>query len=155
EAYARALQRLGVVSAADLPRHIAGGGNSRIKLAGVVTARQERTTSRGSRMAYLTLSDASGQFECTVFSAVLNASRDLIEGSAPILLTVEVQVAEDQTRVTGVQVQSLDKAAAGATAALKVFVAGETPLASLKDLVGREAKGRGRIAIVARDGERE
>ena len=155
EAYDRALKRLGVQRAADLQRHVAAVGNARIKLAGVITGRQERTTSRGSRMAYLTLSDASGQFECTVFSEVLNSSRELIEGSAPILVTVEARMDEEQLRVTVTQIDSLDKAAANATAGLRVVLGETGPLAGLKGLIDKESKGKGHIVIVARAGERE
>ncbi len=76
EAYSRALARLGVLNAANLAGHIKGGGGTRVKLAGVVTGKQERMTSRGTRMAYLTVSDASGQFEVTLFAEVLNAARE-------------------------------------------------------------------------------
>jgi len=157
ENYARALARLGALRAADLQRHLAAGGNTRVKLAGVVTGRQERTTSRGTRMAYLTLSDASGQFEATLFAEVLNGARELIEGAAPLLLTVEVQSRpeDDQARLTAVQIESLDAAAARATAGLKVVVGDGGPLGPLKELIGKEGKGRGRIALVARDSGRE
>jgi DNA polymerase-3 subunit alpha len=155
EAYARALARLGVLSAANLQRHISGGGNTRVKLAGVVTGKQERMTSRGTRMAYLTVSDASGQFEVTLFAEVLNASRELIEGSAPILVNLEARMDEDQLRLTASSIESLDKAAANATAGLKVWIGDDKPLATLKDLIKGESKGRGHIILVARTEDRE
>ncbi len=155
EAYARALARLGVLSAANLQRHLSAGGNSRVKMAGVVTGKQERTTSRGTRMAYLTVSDASGQFEVTLFAEVLNAARELLEGAAPILVTLDARTEEDQLRLTASSIESLDKAAANATAGLKVWVGDTAPLPALKDLIGGETRGRGHIIVVARTGDRE
>jgi DNA polymerase-3 subunit alpha len=155
EAYAKALQRLGVLRAADLQRHLAAGGNTRVKLAGVVTGRQERTTSRGTRMAYLSVSDASGQFEVTLFAEVLNGARELVDGAAPLLVTAEAQTTEDQLRLTAVQIESLDAAAARTTGGLKVYLGEAAPLAPLAALIGKEGKGKGRITLVARTAERE
>jgi len=155
EAYARALARLGVLSAANLQRHLAAGGNARVKMAGVVTGKQERTTSRGTRMAYLTVCDASGQFDVTLFAEVLNGSRDLIEGAAPILVTLDARTDEDQLRLTAASIESLDKAAAKATAGLKVWVGDAAPLAVLKAVISGEGKGRGHIIVVARTNDRE
>jgi DNA polymerase-3 subunit alpha len=157
EAYARALARLAVVSAANLAGHIKGGGKTHVKMAGVVTGKQERMTSRGTRMAYLTVSDASGQFEVTLFAEVLNASRELIESSAPLLINLEARTEEggEQLRLTASSIESLDKAAANSTAGLKVWIGDDKPLAMLKELIGGESKGKGRIILVARSGDRE
>jgi len=155
ETYARALARLGVLRASDLQRHLAAGGGSLVKLAGVVIGRQERTTSRGTRMAYLTVSDASGQFEITLFAEVLNAARELIDGSAPLFLEADLRMDEEQLRATATKIESLDTAAARTTAGLKVYVGDSAPLAPLRELIGREGKGRGRVALVARTAERE
>jgi DNA polymerase-3 subunit alpha len=155
EAYGRALARLGVIAAANLQRHLNGGGNTRVKLAGVVTGRQERMTSRGTRMAYLTVSDASGQFEVTLFAEVLNASRELIEGAAPILVTAEARTDEEQLRLTASSIESLDKAASAATAGLRVTIGDDKPLPMLRELIKGESKGRGRIILVARMADRE
>ena len=154
-AYDRALQRLGVMGAAELLRSPSHGGGKAIKLAGVITGRQERTTSRGSRMAYLTISDASGQFEVTLFSEVLGSARELLESGKPVLVTVVPQINEDQLRLTASQIESLDAAAARATAALKVYLGETKAVIPLAALIGKEAKGKGRISLVARAGERE
>ncbi|HEY1722330.1 MAG TPA: DNA polymerase III subunit alpha [Magnetospirillaceae bacterium] len=158
EVYSRALQRLGVVGAANLQRHLAAGGNTRVKLAGVVTGKQERMTSRGTRMAHLTISDASGQMEITMFAEVLGMARELLEATAPILLTVEAQKRdEDESwRFTAIAVESLDKAAAGSTAGLRISINDDKPLPALKEIIGGPGKGKGgHIILVARAGERE
>ncbi len=155
DAYAKSLQRLGVLKIVELARHLAAGGKSRVKLAGTLNSKQERTSSRGSRYAFLSISDSSGLFEVMVFSEILASVRDLLEPNTPLLVTVEARLEDEQLRLTAQQIESLDQAAAKAAAGLKIFIRDEAPLAALKALVGKEARGRGRIALVAQTGERE
>src|SRR5690606_35082598 len=79
DAYARSLKRLGVLKAAEIQKHLQAGGRSRVLLAGNLLSKQERTSAKGSRYAFLTLSDAGGTYEVTVFSEILAVSRDLID----------------------------------------------------------------------------
>ena len=51
--------------------------------------------------------------------------------------------------------ESLDEAAAKASAGLKIVIKDQTPLPRLKELVAKEARGKGRIALVAQSEERE
>jgi DNA polymerase-3 subunit alpha len=155
DAFAKSMKRLGVLTIAELPKHLAGGGKSRVKLAGLLNAKQERTSARGSRYAFLTISDASGMFEVMIFSEVLAAARDLLVPNQPLLITVEARLEEDQLKLTGQQIESLDEAAAKAAAGLKIVLKDAVALPALKELVGKEAKGRGRIALVAQSEERE
>ncbi len=155
DAYAKSLQRLGVMKAAEVPRHLAAGGKSRLKLAGTLNAKQERISSRGSRYAFLTVSDASGLFEVMIFSEVLASARELLESNAPLLITVEARVEEEQLKLTGQQIESLDQAAARASAGLRITIRDEAPLEPLKKLLANEPRGRGRIALVAQTAERE
>ncbi len=155
DAYAKSLRRLGVMKVAEVPRHLAAGGKSRLQLAGTLNAKQERISSRGSRYAFLTISDASGLFEVMVFAEVLAAARELLEPNAPLLLTVEARVEEEQLKLTCQQIDSLDVAAAKAAAGLRITIRDETPLKPLQEIVAKEPRGRGRIALVAQTEARE
>jgi DNA polymerase-3 subunit alpha len=155
DAYGKSLQRLGVLKISEVPHHLAAGGKSRIKLAGTLNAKQERISSRGSRYAFLSVSDASGLFEVMVFSEVLAASRDLLEPNMPLLVTVEARLEDEQLRLSAQQIEGLDQAAAKAAAGLKIVIRDAAPLATLKSLVEKELRGRGRIAVVAQTDDRE
>ncbi len=69
--YGRSLERAGILRWVDLPAALAAGGATRFRLAGIVIGRKERTSARGSRFAFVQLSDNSGVFEVTLFSEVL------------------------------------------------------------------------------------
>ena len=147
-AYDRALARLGVTRYADLvaspPRREAGP----IKLAGTVIGKRERTSARGNRYAFVQLSDMSGVYEVTVFSEVLAAARGLLDAGAPLLITAEARIEEDNIRLTAEDIRPLDKAVARAAGGLRVFIRDEVPLTGLRGVIGREGRGRGRITLV-------
>jgi DNA polymerase-3 subunit alpha len=155
DTYGRSLQRLGVLKITEVARHLASGGKSRVKLAGTLNAKQERISSRGSRYAFITLSDASGLFEVMIFSEVLSACRELLESNTPLLVTVEAKIEEEQLKLTGQAVESLDKAAAAAAAGLKIVIGDETPIAPLQAIIAKEPRGKGQLVLVARMGNRE
>ncbi|MGE5517890.1 MAG: DNA polymerase III subunit alpha [Bacteroidota bacterium] len=155
DAFSKSLKRLGVIKIAELPGHLQAGGKGRIKLAGSLLAKQERTSAKGSRYAFLTLSDSSGMFEVTLFSETLAVARDLIEAGGPLLLEVDAKLEDEQLRMTCQRIASLDQEAARAAAGLRIFVRDEAPLPTLAQLVAKEGRGRNRIIIVAQMDKRE
>ncbi|WP_208989658.1 DNA polymerase III subunit alpha, partial [Pseudovibrio sp. POLY-S9] len=54
-------------------------GSSAGRLAGTVTAKQERKTRTGNQMGIVRISDPTGQYEAVMFSETLNQCRDLLE----------------------------------------------------------------------------
>jgi DNA polymerase III subunit alpha len=155
DAYAKSMKRLNVLKITELPRHLQAGGKGRVRLAGSLLSKQERTSAKGSRYAFLQLSDASGMFEVTCFSEVLSASRELLEEGGPLLLDVDARLDDEQLRLTCQKIASLDQEAAKAAAGLRIFIQDESPIKSLSTLMEGVPKGRNRIAIVAQMGSRE
>jgi DNA polymerase-3 subunit alpha len=60
----------------------------------VVVGRQERKSARGNRFAFVQLSDFTGNFEVTLFSDVLERSRNNLDSGTRIILTVEASLEE-------------------------------------------------------------
>jgi len=101
----------------------AGQGPFLAKMAGVVTARQERKSARGNRFAFVQLSDPTGGYEVTLFSEVLEASRDYLEAGAQVVITAEAVMEADQLKLLCRKVQPVDGMVADAGAVgLCVFV---------------------------------
>jgi DNA polymerase-3 subunit alpha len=147
--YGKSLERAGILRIADLPAALAAHASTRFRLAGAVVGKKERTSARGNRFAFVSLSDTSGQFEITVFSDVLAHSRDLLENGQQVIVTVDVRSEEQSLRLTAQKIEPLDNVVAHAAAGLKVFVGAEEALARLKGLFQREAAGgRGRVTVV-------
>ncbi len=149
DSYRNLLQRRRVVSVADLPKAILGG-QSRQVLAGIVIGKQERTSKKGSRFAFVQLSDATGAFEVTCFSETLGRCRHLLDGGKPLLATVSVERAGEGSdlRLTAHDFEDLDEALAKTAAGLKIFVQEPSPVEQLKEVLERDRRGRGRVTMV-------
>ncbi|WP_119458633.1 DNA polymerase III subunit alpha [Rhodospirillaceae bacterium SYSU D60014] len=148
DAYGKTLERLEVVPYVDLPVWMSGRTTNRAKLAGIVINRQERTSSRGNRFAFVQLSDASGMFEVMVFSDLLATERHLLEPGQAVLIGVEVRSEDGNMRLTGQSVRALDEAVTQATTGLRIFLNESMPLDSLCQVMQHEGRGRGRIRLV-------
>ena len=146
-AYERSLQRLGVCRAADLTALLARGTPGRIKLAGTVIDRMERTSAKGNRFAFVQCSDQSGAFELTVFSELLGSKRNLLEPGQAVLVSADGRLDGEQVKLTAQSVERLDDAVANAAAGLRIIVSDPAALEALrKTLEGK--KGRGRVTLV-------
>ncbi len=147
--YGKSLERAGILAFAELSAALAARNSTRFRLAGIVVGKKERTSARGNRFAFVSLSDTSGVFEITVFSDVLSQTRELLDGGQPLIVTVDVRSEEQSLRLTAQKIEPLDQVVAHAAAGLKVFVGAEEALARLKGLFAREAVGgRGRVTVV-------
>ena len=149
DAYAQALRRLGV-SAANQVEIKAQAGVSRVKLAGTVVATKERITRTGSRMAWVRISDASGSVEVTCFSEILSRSRDILANGSNVLVTADLKQEGEAVRITAQDVTPLDQAAAMAGAGIRVWLKETAAVPHIRDLLGRENGGRGRVILVPR-----
>jgi DNA polymerase-3 subunit alpha len=136
------LARLGVVPSGEL----ASVAGQRVKLAGVVIGKQERTTAR-SRFAFLQLSDPSGTFEVTLFAEQLVRAREHLETSRPVLVEGEVRQDDDVIKVRASTVVPLDAALDTArgngtghgAARIEVKLADGAAARELEDLLGAAA----------------
>ncbi len=157
--YEQSLDRLGVVPSDEALARL-NGDPRRLKLAGTILGRRERTSARGNRFAFVQLSDAGGMYEVTAFADQLAAARDLLEPGRSVLLVVEARLDDLQPRLTLQSVQDLDEAAAAAAAGLEIFVSdkdesGGAAIRQLNTVLGKVPSGRGRISLhVGLEGER-
>ncbi len=147
DSFGPTLEKLGVITYDELTRSASGGWR---KLAGIVIGKRELNNRKGHRMAFVQLSDTSGVYEVTLFSEVLGQSRDLLESAQPLMLTVSAELREDgeAPRLTAQAIEGLDQAAARSAPGVRLYVADEAPLESLKALLEREGRGRARVSLV-------
>ncbi|MEL7486572.1 MAG: DNA polymerase III subunit alpha, partial [Pseudomonadota bacterium] len=129
--YEKELRRLGVVSL--------GEAQARAKterfvapMAVVVRGARVRRSKSGKPFAWVECSDASGEFEITVFSEVLESSRSLFEAGTLVLFSVTVEDRDGEARFTAESARRLDAAAAQTTSQLRVAVAHQAALEGIK-----------------------
>jgi DNA polymerase-3 subunit alpha len=150
DAYARSLKKLAVMRYADLVRGL--DRNAVAKVAGIVMSRQERTSQRGSRFAYVQLSDPSGTFEAVVFSEALASAREHLEPGKAVVLSVEARPDGESARLTAKSVEALDKVADTAADGVVVHIRDAAPITGIRSLLERVKKpaARGRVSLMLR-----
>ena len=116
-------------------------GAAIVKMAGTVSGRQERKSARGNRFAFVQLSDPTGQYEVTMFSDTLEASRDFLETGAQIVLQCEATMEADQLKLLGRSVSPIDAVVADAgSAGLRVFIDGPEAIVSVASVLENAAR---------------
>jgi len=150
DSYGPALKRLGVVAAASVDAR-ARAGETRLRLAGcIVGTPGVRRTKSGSPMMWVSLSDASGTAEVTLFSEVLMASRDVLKAGAAVTMRVDVRLDGDSVRLTAADCVSLDAAAAETGVGLRIWLDRTEAVPHIRSILAREAGGRGTVTLVPR-----
>ena len=108
------------------------------KIAGAVSAKQERKSARGNRFAFVSLSDPTGLYEVTVFSDTLEAARDLLEPGQKVVLTVKAELEGETLKLLANAVQPIDVAAEAAGAgAFRIYLDRVEAVPSLAALLSR------------------
>ncbi len=111
--YMPALKRKDVMTLDEVEAK-AARGPFMAKMAGVVAGRQERKSARGNRFAFAQLSDPSGAFEVTLFSEVLEKSREFLDTGSKVVITAEATMESDQLKLLIRSVGPVDAAIADA-----------------------------------------
>jgi DNA polymerase-3 subunit alpha len=155
DAYGPRLARAGVTPIAELEARMAASGGPQVNLAGVVVDKQERRSSRGSRFAFIELSDQTGSVEVAVFSEVLSAGRALLESDRPLFVPAELRMDGDILRVTARTLQALDDVVQNGNSDLTVHLAGEAALDRLSSALSEAGNGRGHVWLVVTLEDRE
>ena len=126
-----------------------GRGHSAFRMAGVLRRRQEKPSRTGEKLAYLTLSDPSGEYEAMVPPAELGRMRDLLEPGAHLLFRMRAKVDGGQFRLIAESAEPLRALPAGtetAMAALRIHLSpASADMAALHArLDGAQVRGGGR-----------
>lgn len=115
-------------------------------MAGVVAGRQERKSARGNRFAFAQLSDTSGGYEVTLFSEVLEKSREFLETGAKVVITAEATMESDQLKLLVRSVGPVDAAIADAgRSSLRVYISQASAVATVAQVL-EDAKSAARNA---------
>ncbi|OIQ31864.1 MAG: DNA polymerase III subunit alpha [Alphaproteobacteria bacterium MedPE-SWcel] len=116
------------------------------KMAGVVAGRQERKSARGNRFAFAQLSDTTGAYEVTIFSDVLEKSREYLDTGSKVVITAEATMESDQLKLLMRSAGPVDSAIADAgRSSLRVYLDTASAVATVATVL-EEAKTAARNA---------
>ncbi|MDO5620796.1 MAG: DNA polymerase III subunit alpha [Paracoccus sp. (in: a-proteobacteria)] len=152
--YMPALRRKKVMTLTELARDAASGPMV-AQISGTVSSRQEKKSAKGTRYAFVQLSDPTGLYEVTVFSDTLDAARALLEPGENVVLQVEAEPSGEGVKMLARSVVSMESVIADAGAdVLIVRLADATPLLDVAAMLARiqaevkaPARGRGPLRL--------
>jgi DNA polymerase-3 subunit alpha len=140
------LERLRVVPSTRVQAALNASPTNRLRMAGIVVRKQERTSQKGNRFAFVQVSDPYGVFEIMIFSELLSATRDLLEAGTPILLSVDVDKKnEDELRFLAQMIEPLTEAVQSVTRQIRINVEKPEAVAAVKSVL--EGAGKGKIKV--------
>ena len=141
------LERLRVTPSTKVEEALHGSPTNRLRMAGIVVRKQERTSQKGNRFAFVAVSDPYGVFEMMVFSDLLNASRELLEAGTPILLSVDVDKKpdSDDLRYLAQTIEPLTVAVQNVTRQLHIHVDTAAAMPKIKTVL--DTAGQGRVKV--------
>lgn len=138
-------ENLKITSYADVEAALAHISMARFQMAGVLLKKQEKMSQKGSKYAFLQLSDPTGIFEVTLFSEMLASCREFLEPGNSLLLSVEAEQKEENIRFTCTKIQPLEEALEGKIRTIDIRLFSAAPAAKIKELI--ESEGRGNTVI--------
>ena len=127
---------------------IARSGEGRIKLAGCILNCKERPTRKGTKMAWVGLSDKTGACEITFFSESLNRFRDLLVTGKMVIVTVDLRLDAENLRITANHVEDLETAISGLVKELKIWIDDVQAVETISKLLENTQKGNGKIILI-------
>lgn len=143
--YKAALQKMRVQNWAEFSAAVKRGASAG-RLAGTVTAKQERKTRTGNKMGVVNFSDMTGQYEAVMFSETLAQYRDMLEAGKSVVITVAAEDRPEGVNLRIQTVQSLEDEASRIQKALRIFLRDASPLNTLAGQL--TVKGEGQVSFV-------
>jgi DNA polymerase III subunit alpha len=151
--YASVLKKMRVQSWAEFSESVRRGATAG-RLAGTVTAKQERRIRTGNRMGVVQLSDPTGSYEAVLFSEGLSEYRELLEPGRSVVVLVGAEERPEGISVRIQSVESLDSVVAGLKQ-IRVYLRDEAPLPSIAKHVAGRGEGEVSLILLLDEGHRE
>ncbi len=152
--YEAVLKQEGILTWAEFSARATKGATS-ARLAGIVSTRQERTSARGNRYAFIGLSDQTGQYEAIVFAELLASHSDELTPGTAVLVDIEAEAGAEALRARIKSVELLSALASRTQSGLRVFIDNTASLEELSAGMSNEGKGEVRLVLRLLDAGRE
>ena len=148
DAYADALEKNRVQPIGELLT--TGPKSNRVRIAGVVGARNERRSANGNRFAWITISDTTGSIEFVCFSEILMANRDHLEVGTPIYVEADrgKGASDGDLRLAASKIEQLDSLVAKGSVGLRLFISQPESIQPVWSLIEGCSGGSDRVHLV-------
>ncbi len=142
------LERLGIVSMANVEKKLASRNSALIDMAGVLIKKQIKISSKtGNKYAFLQLSDSTGIYEVMLFSEALAKTKDILETGETLLIKTIAEQKEDQIRYTVQNIEPLEDALSGKIREVQINIENSSSINNLKEILNNKGKGQANIML--------
>ena len=156
DSYGDALTKYGVVRSSNLIHELKSkGGTARIDVAGIVSSSRTRVNQRGSKYAFVQMSDQGGIFEVTVFSELLAKSGEFLKPGEAVLIRCDCKLENDFIRLTASKITSLDNSLKDRVRGFKIYINKQNTVANLAKILEGQKAGAGEINLVVQNTNQE
>ncbi|WEX11886.1 DNA polymerase III subunit alpha [Chelativorans sp. AA-79] len=152
--YQATLEKMRVQSWVEFQAAVKRGATAG-RLAGTVTAKQERKTRTGNKMGIVQFSDASGQYEAVLFSETLQQYRDVLEPGKSVVIMVSAEDRPEGISLRIQTVQSLEEEASRMQKALRVYLRDPKPLPAISSQLNTRGEGQVSLIVIKEGGQGE
>jgi len=152
--YKPVLEKMRVQLYADFETSVKNGASAG-RLAGTITAKQERKTRQGKAMGIIMISDPSGQYEAVIFEEGLNQYRDHLQTGQSVIILAGADMRPEGVSVRIQSVEPLETAANREQRDMTIFLRDEVPVNTLAPLLDRRGQGRVSFVVIKGNGEQE
>ncbi len=152
--YEAVLKQEGILSWAEFSARATKGSNT-ARLAATVSSRQERTSARGNRYAFIGLSDQTGQYEAIIFAELLAVHSDVLTPGTAVLVDIEAEAGTEALRARITSVAPLDAVAGRSQAGLRVVIDDPSSLDEVRSRMPNSGEGEVRLVLRLPDLGRE
>ncbi len=147
DAYSSVLERQKVVPSTEIEERAIGKGGV-IKLAGTIQAIRRMKSKRGNPYAFLSLSDAYGGYEVTLFSELLDAKDEVLASGNSVIINAEVRRSDDGAlRITAQGLETIDQVAQRTGTGLDIYLNDNNNLDAIHEILKDHRNGRGRVTF--------
>ena len=152
--YKSALDKMRVQTWAEFSNAVKRGASAG-RLAGTITARQERKTRTGNKMGVVQFSDVSGQYEAVLFSEGLAQYRDQLEPGRSVVVTVSAEDRPEGINLRIQTVESLEQLASKVQKSLRIFLRDAGPVGTLAGQLAVKGEGQVSFVVIKEGGQGE
>lgn len=152
--YREMLEKMRVQNWLDFQAAVKRGATAG-RLAGTITAKQERKTRTGNKMGIVNFSDTSGQFEAVMFSETLAQYRDALEVGQSVVITVGAEDRPEGVNLRIQTVQNLEDVASRIQRSLRIYLRDPEPLSALASQLSMRGEGQVSFIVIKGEGKGE
>ena len=157
EPYTSILKNLDIIQSSQIEREVKKRGSGcRVKLAGIISRVQMRTTKRGSKFYIVYMTDSSGPYDFLAFDDIYFEVREFLEKNKPILASLETKVEDSgRVRLNALEVKDIQREALSYSEVLTYNVLNLNSLDVLKEFLEKVPEGHSRIKLFLKIKEKE